>query len=655
MITIDGWITIGTKLNTDKFDKQISDLENKIDSEEKKQEFLNNKTRQYKAELKEVNKEVKNLGNEWDYASNQAKKLEKALDVAKKNPLMNTSFMRQDYEKQVQKVAELEAQLSKAEKKQNDLTNKVKQTKLQYDKSVKSADRLRGKIETITLTKQNKDIKSMTDGIGSAIKKVGKLALAVISVRSAYSLLRQASSTWGQYNEQYARDLEYIRFALAYGLAPILEKIVQLVSTLMTYVNYLANAWFGKTIFASAKDFEKMSKSAGGVAKATKEIKNNIASFDELSILSKSSSDGAGSGFLAPSFDLGNFETEIPEWIKWLGDNGETVKNSLIGIGTALGALKLADLAKNLGLVGGKLSLIKGIGIGVAVKGFADGVKDLQKYAEDPSLQNLGTTLSDIGESVVGVGLAMGNLPVVAGGGLVWLTGKFVENWDEIRDTTQQGIDYLRNKSPEIERIFGETGRQIYEDVLDDSQDILNTVDTSLNSFNNIVYDYIGMMNALRDGEWTTAWTKFKDIFVNIWDGISSIFQTKINSIIRFLNTFIESAETYINNLIDGLNSLGASIQHVNIGRIPLLGQQNVASMPSMTDLGISGPVKTQTTFSEDVSNLASSIADTVSNVKQDITVKFEGTMAQFVRELKPKIEIEDNRIGPKIIKGGAH
>ena len=30
----DGWITIGTKLATDKFDKQITDLEKKIKNEE---------------------------------------------------------------------------------------------------------------------------------------------------------------------------------------------------------------------------------------------------------------------------------------------------------------------------------------------------------------------------------------------------------------------------------------------------------------------------------------------------------------------------------------------------------------------------------------------------------------------------------------------
>ena len=30
----DGWITIGTKLATDKFDKQVADLEKKIKNEE---------------------------------------------------------------------------------------------------------------------------------------------------------------------------------------------------------------------------------------------------------------------------------------------------------------------------------------------------------------------------------------------------------------------------------------------------------------------------------------------------------------------------------------------------------------------------------------------------------------------------------------------
>ena len=655
MIKLDGWITIGTRLDTDKFDKQISDLENKIDSEGKKQEFLNNQTKEYQTELQKANREVNALTREYDKAVKKAEVYGEALRKAEKvTPRSPKIFeFRSDYNEQVKKVDELALKLDKAEKVQSQLQNKVEKTKLQYDKSVKSADRLRGKIETINFNRHSKEVNTLTNNMGKAIRKVGKLALAVLSVRSAYSLLRQASSTWGQYNEQYARDIEYIRFALAYGLAPVLEKIVQLVQTLMTYINYLANAWFGKTIFASAKDFEKMSKSASGVAKSTKEIKNNLASFDELNVLSKSASDGAGQGFLAPSFDFGNFDVEIPEWIKWLGDNGETVKKTLIGIGGALGAMKLSELATNLGLVSSKLSLIKGIGVGVAVKGIAEGVQDLQKYIDEPTLENLGKTITDVGEAVVGVGIATGNLPIIAGGALTILTGKFVENWDEIRDTTQQGIDFLKEKSPVIERIFGKTGKIIYDDVLDNCSEVLSTVDTTLNSFSKMAYDFGGIIQALADKDWARAWQKFKDVCKDAWEGITAIIRVQINSIIRFINLLIDRTENFVNNFIDGLNNLGASINRVNFNRIPLLEKQNVVSMPTMNQLGIQGPTIGNTSF--DTSGTGNSIAERVSNISQDITVKFEGTMAQFVRSLKPQIEIENKRVGTKIITGGAY
>lgn len=664
MINTDGWITIGTRLSTDKFDKQMSELENKIDSEEKKQELLNSKTKEYEQDLENATRQVNELAREYEKATEKAEQLRDAMKNAPKGSFERTQLTG-EYNEQVKKVDQLSNALDKAEATQSRLANKVNQTKLQYQNSTKAVDKLRGRVELINLTRQNRDIKSITDGISGAIKKVGKLALAVLSVRSAYALLRQASSTWGQYNEQYARDLEYIRFALASGLAPILEKIVQLVSTLMTYVNYLSNAWFGRTIFASAKDFEKMKNSAGAVAKSTKEIRNNLASFDELSILSQSTSGGIGSGFLAPSFDLGNIENiEVPEWIKWLGDNGDTVKNALIGIGTGLGALKLSDLASKLGLVHEKLTLLKGFGVAVAIKGIADGIEDLEKYMDDPTLENLGQTISDVGEAVIGVGIATGNLPIIVGGALTVVTGYFVENWDEIRDTTQKGIDYLKEQAPIVEELFGETGKYIYEDVLGVSEDVLGTVDTTINSFNNMFHDFMAMLEAVRKGDWTNAWAKFKDIFKSAWEGITSIVHTQVNSIIRFINFLITRTENFVNEMIDGLNSLGADIQHVKFNKIPLLGQQNLAPAPSMADLGIAGPVRgqqlaVQSQQSEQqgfaMPEFISSIAEGVSNMSQEITVKFEGTMAQFVRDLKPHIEVENRRVGTKIISGGTN
>ena len=63
MIGIDGWITIGTKLDTKKFDQEVSNVEKKIEITEKKQEIINQKTQKYQGELQKASNEVVGLSN----------------------------------------------------------------------------------------------------------------------------------------------------------------------------------------------------------------------------------------------------------------------------------------------------------------------------------------------------------------------------------------------------------------------------------------------------------------------------------------------------------------------------------------------------------------------------------------------------------------
>ena len=325
MINIDGWIKIGTKLDTTEFDKEVSNLEDKIDSAEKKQELINQKTSQYENQLKAVSNEVNRLSQEYEKAVEKAEELNATAIKGATGSYENYQATL-DYEEQVKLVDELAGKLDKAEAKQTTLTQKVAQSRLQYENSTKAIDTLRGKIQKINLKRQEKEFKEIekstartTNNIQNGIKKIGKMALAVFSVRSAYIALSRASSTLAQYNDQYAADLEYMRFAIAQGLAPVLEKIVGLAQTLIAYVNYLAQSWFGINLFAnaSAKAFQDMSKNASNSAKSTKEMKNNLAGFDELNVLSQNNATGEGAeGGVAPSVDFSKVEeVEIPEWL----------------------------------------------------------------------------------------------------------------------------------------------------------------------------------------------------------------------------------------------------------------------------------------------------------------------------------------------------
>ena len=160
MIGIDGWITIGTKLDTQKFDQEISNLENKIESTEKKQEIINQKTEKYQNELRKASYEVNNLSQEYEKAAEKAENLRQTMNATKPGSFQNFQAT-SDYEAQVKIVDELATKLDKAESKQTELTSKVAQSKLQYENSAKAVDKLRGKLQQLNVKRHQQEFKAI--------------------------------------------------------------------------------------------------------------------------------------------------------------------------------------------------------------------------------------------------------------------------------------------------------------------------------------------------------------------------------------------------------------------------------------------------------------------------------------------------------------
>ena len=678
MIGIDGWITIGTKLDTQKFDQEISNVENKIESTEKKQEIINQKTEKYQNELQKASNEVNKLAAEYEKATQKAEALRATINTTKTGSYQNFQATN-DYEAQVKIIDELAEKLNKAESKQLNLTTKVTQSKLQYENSVKAVDKLRGKLQQINVKRQQEEFKTIEKStgeiqknIGNSIKRIGKMALAVFSVRSAYTALSRASSTLSQYNEQYATDLEYMRFALAQGIAPVLEKIVSLAQTLLYYINYLSQAWFGVNLFsnASAKSFQEMSKNASNTAKSTKEMKNNLASFDELNVLSQNNEvQEGGVGSVAPSFDLGNMEdVEIPEWLAFIKDNGEEIISVITGIAGAMVALKLADFLDSLGLIPGKLSAIKAVGIGIAIYGIIETIKELIKYINDPSFENFGNLLKNIGLIILGVGIAIGSVPMMIAGAIVLAVGIIVKYWEDLKNFLQNGIDWLRGLGDKVEEKFGKSVRKIYDSFIDILQVILDTFDSTITSIKGIFDGLIEFFTGVFTGDWEKAWNGVKKIFSSIWDGIVGIVKGAINIVISLINGMIAGLELALNWIVDKINAMqitspwGDEIWSPNIprfefGRIPMLAKGGIINQPTKAIIGEAGreavlPLENNTEWMD---ILADKIAGNIGVSGGDITINFTGSMAQLVRILKPQIDKENSRVGTRIITGGAY
>lgn len=272
----DGSIMIETQLSTDKFDKQIINLEKKIKDEENKSELKLKAKLQAEDELKRHKQAIFEVEKEYEKTSQQVEHLQSIMSKQSQGiSLTPQEFTDLQGSKEIIALNEKQgAQLDRMYAKEVKLNNAVDRTTLAYKQTKDNVTSYKTKIESVNLQKQQAQVSQLKKGfqkvntsVSSSIKHIGRLALGIISVASAYRLMSSASSTLGQYDEQYVTNLEYIRYLIAQAIAPALKYVVNLASTLLSYLNYILNAWFGITLFSknSAKSFMNAKNSTGGI------------------------------------------------------------------------------------------------------------------------------------------------------------------------------------------------------------------------------------------------------------------------------------------------------------------------------------------------------------------------------------------------------
>ena len=334
MSIYDGYLKIRTKLDNKGIDKDVAELENKIkkiqednlSSEIEKnslQQEIDNYEKlcyeadEYKQKIKEISQEQKKLKGQL---TGQIQGYEAGTtEVNYSNVQTNLAQLRQKYkelsteiDKQAPKIDKVYTKLDKINTKQTE--NNVKMTEFKQ------------KIEQINVNKIQNGINDVGKNLQKQIGKIGKIALAVVGIRTAWYAVRSAVSLAEQYNPQIAADFEYIKFCIANMVIPAVQSLINLLYTVLSYVNAIASAWFGINMFenASVKDFQKMQKSSEGTATAMKEIEKSLQGFDEMNVIQDNSGSTTGtstSGGLAPNVDLSGIQGEIPGWMQWIIDN----------------------------------------------------------------------------------------------------------------------------------------------------------------------------------------------------------------------------------------------------------------------------------------------------------------------------------------------
>ena len=136
------------------------------------------------------------------------------------------------------------------------------------------------------MRKAKTETKGFGSAIGGAMKKIGKLTLAIFGIRGAYRAVRMAVTEYLATNEQLAAQIETMKSLFAQVLGPAIEWIINLLIKAVSAVNAFVTALTGINFVAKANAaaLEKQAKSGGGG--------NSTAGFDEQTKLSG----GGGSG-----------------------------------------------------------------------------------------------------------------------------------------------------------------------------------------------------------------------------------------------------------------------------------------------------------------------------------------------------------------------
>ena len=391
----DGWVTIGFKGDTSQLEKDIKAEERRLKQFEKESEKLATAKLKVEVDLQEYER-LKKVIEDTTKTNLKIYSTEKGKQRAIEEQKIAMENLNQAYSKQLNNLSEVKRKI-----KENAHQQELTKTKISEMNS------------ELTKAKGFGDIKNSIDNIGESVKnvtkKVIKWGLAIFSIRSAYMLVRQSMSSLSQYDDQLKTDVEYIRYAIANALKPVIEVIVKLVYKLLVYIAYIAKAWFNVNIFANAtaKGFQNADKSA-------KKLQKTLAGFDEMNVLNENGTVGVG-GITAPSIDLSDWENvEIPGWVEWIANNKRLILDFLKEVAIFFATVKIAsflysflELSKVLDAMSGLALFGMLAGIAITVMGIYQTISGLIDFIADPCWETFTEVLAGLSTILIGVGIAL--------------------------------------------------------------------------------------------------------------------------------------------------------------------------------------------------------------------------------------------------------
>lgn len=305
-----------------------------------------------KQQIRELEKELKNIQKEQDKANAQADSVrskyadERAFDAQFPEEFSH----REDIDKRAAK--ELDPIIAKQDElnaKKQEYLSLIEQTKSKLQeqsevakasKEIKSASVTAAANVETNMKKATEETNRFGNAIKGAIKKIGKMSLAVFGIRGAYRAVRMALTEYLATNQYLAGQIDTLKSLFAQVLGPAIEWVVNLLIKGVAAINSFVYALTGINFVAKAN---------AAALKKQAEASQQTAGFDEQTKLSGKDSSGVGTlpdgtsmdlSFLDPLMEsLRKFKEDITPLLNTLKDLGSWVLENVL--------IPLADWAAN--------------------------------------------------------------------------------------------------------------------------------------------------------------------------------------------------------------------------------------------------------------------------------------------------------------------
>lgn len=602
-----------------------------------------------KSNIASLQKEFNKLGSQKTPMEEQLRTIGAELDNAKAILAEMRSAPKGTYEKtdvseQAERVRLLQSEFNKTagevEKLNSKLTNTSEKISDAKTQAADLAQQIEGRNKGAGIRAATEAASKSMDNFGKRISSVVRSALVFTAITQALAKVREWVKSVVMTNSEARESIAQLKGALLTLAQPLVSVVVpaftmlvRVITAVINQISRLVALISGKSVKASAnaaKSLNKETKALKGTGGAAKKAASDLAAFDEINQLSGDTANSAGGGGVSADDITPDFS-----YMDDISDRLKKIADAVLLIAAGLALWKVASgLPGALGSILTKLS-----GILIAVGGLIllwDGLSDA--WNNGVNWKNLLESLAGVVALAGGLAITFGKVGagiglVVSGAALIITAFKdIVTNGANLQNTlmliagilaTGIGFTFL-TKSVLPLAIAGIAAILVAMMKLTG-----NLEEFAKNLKDNILGGIIQFIKGVFTGDLKMALDGVKKVAKGIVNGILIIVESFINNIIRGLNWLIAKINSISLKVPDWVPGVGGKGWSPHIGQIPSITLPRLATgaviPPNKEFLAVLGDQKSGT-------NIETPLATMVDAFKQAMAESGGGTTTVVVQ-----------------------